>query len=1005
MTLRSLRARLLLVVPCLLALSSLALAAPQGDSPLFGPPPKRPTEEPEKPKDPDAPQGKYGDEIARFSSFPQAAGYEIGRRLALVGREVVPELLSALGHRDWRIRAGAAFTLGEMREASALPRLRESLDEVGNRIALDTYFVALVRIDPIAGTDAVLPHLLSPSGRIAKQAFDALPRRLDARFADRLRDLLETGSDQVRERAMDLYTRLETPLDLDLLFSRLGDREPSVARRAADELATVDDSAAIDRLRSILRDGTLRAASYALIALTVGEDRTNQSRLPESGPGLDRMLAMFRVRGDLENAAAAIALANLSLRSDDARVRELADGPLVFRLIDSSVGGRIFRDYRSVGSLCLEKASLITGRDFGRDGDAWKRWWVENGKTFRARRELGSVPADRVAAMALSARRRRAGGDDLTVRLVGEAVPDEMLDRGRTLLLDGPRIGALREALVEHGFFAARGVRDDPDWTGDLAEIEVELDGSRYRRLHRGEIPADLGPIFSTIEGLLDAERWQFFRDPSSDPDRRAWTEATRRELAGLTDEARAERLTAMALKAYADGDARTRHEAILQLRAVPPARREAHRAELLALLGAKQVEIPGAEELVALLGELPGEDVDAAVLAFLPLYSDAGIDAAEAFLAARPLETSLALARADDRERRGAGVRGLASRLDDSRARDAAVAALGDPDARVRREMLAPLERDPALATKIVPRLLESYDAGEEDLRRRLATSIGRLGGAGAISALSSRLEGASAPLRRALFQGIAATGRDEAADALIGALGSSPDEATRLAALDAIGSLSPETRRRAFSALLAREDTGFAPRQLIREAPRVLGDLTAEGLEPFLAGEDEALAREAAFVLADRLVGRAVPVLAKSLLDRGQEAPAREALELLTCVAATPASPEDAFREYTEWWEEAKARDPDRWFVEALSRRRYSAVDFGPYLTGERDDPRVLALLLTVLRDRDWYLRVRANRYLATIRGSGFGVVEKSSSEEELDRIRRLWTAWYRDYVLEGR
>jgi HEAT repeat protein len=1001
------------------------LAAQDDPPPLFGPPPtteggkgaddlrrdegtKQPQEEGRGEASP------YAARIAALKAFPRTDGYEAARRLALAGGDAAEALRAALKDADWRVRAGAAFTLGELRDSGAFTLIEAAAAEVGNRIAIDTYFEAMVKIDPVAGTAAVLPHLASKSKRIARQAYDALPRRIDARFRDRIRGLMDTRRDVERQRAFDLYLRVMGEPDHDLLLKSLGDRSPRLAKRAAEELANeIDEARVLSALRRLAREGTFRAASYAMLALVLAEDTTNRTLLEESEAFIDRALAFTRVRGDLENCCGAIVVANLAMRSKDPRILKAANGPVMFRLLDGAFGGRVFRDYSSVVELCVAKAKMLSGEDFGRDASAWKTWWMSKADSFRARRELQAITPAESGRLRLEWRRfDGAGGGEAWTLFGPEAEGGEF--SLRSLVLDEAEARDLAARLSADDFFRLRGDVDDPQWEGERHDLEIYLDRARYRRLHLGACPEDLRGVVSHLEELIKRQRWQLFVPAGEE--RSARLRALRGELAALDPEARLQRQAELALAAFPEAGASGRRAAVTELSATPIAWREKNRKSLLGLLAAPRVAIPGDEDLVMFLASLSGDEVTARVLEFLPLYSGAGLRTAGEFLARRPASQSDARRTHADAEIRAAVIRGDSCRLSAASEEGARLdaeakakilrgfaAALSDQARPVRSEAERALMATAEARQDFIPDLLERLDGDAPSAWEPAARILGRLGADDEIAQLDDdeRWRKAAPALRAALLRGLAASESERARSAFARRMIAAQDEELRTTGLSAMAERSAEYRRQSFRDIFEGMKDPASRVAFVRAAPRGLGGETAAIFRELIDDDEETIRREAAFVLADRGEAKAVPVLIKILLDPAWTTPAQESLELITCVDVAAARPEEIAAAYDSWWAKAQGRSPDVWFAEALERRKYNAVDFAPWIRGERKDPRSLALLLTVLRDPTWFLRVRASRYLAGVRGSDFVVLSRTSDEAALERARKLWTAWYRDSV----
>ncbi len=194
-------------------------------------------------------------DIKLLQKWPEREGRAASRRLALAGAQGADRLLPLLEHRDWRFRAGAAHTLGLIGEHRAFDLLRKGVSDVGNRIALGTYFEAMIRLDPAAGSAEVLPYLRSASPRTSKAAFEALPRKLPASLRQEVEKLWGDSSQILRLRGLKLALRFDPPPAKTVYFRFLGDRNPGICRLVAQELSESDDSELVDDLNRLVRAG------------------------------------------------------------------------------------------------------------------------------------------------------------------------------------------------------------------------------------------------------------------------------------------------------------------------------------------------------------------------------------------------------------------------------------------------------------------------------------------------------------------------------------------------------------------------------------------------------------------------------------------------------------------------------------------------------------------------------------------------------------------------------
>jgi HEAT repeat protein len=170
------------------------------------------------------------------SEYPQHA-------LERIGRPAVPELVKALDNEAWvgrTVRSGrwrAAWTLGELGDAVAVPGLIEALDKVG---------------------DDVRPSVASALGKIGDAA--AVPHLI--------KRLQEDPVAKVREWSAFALRRIADVTSVPaLIATALADPSPAVRGASINALYEIGDAAAVPALTQMLKDDDVWVRSRAAAAL------------------------------------------------------------------------------------------------------------------------------------------------------------------------------------------------------------------------------------------------------------------------------------------------------------------------------------------------------------------------------------------------------------------------------------------------------------------------------------------------------------------------------------------------------------------------------------------------------------------------------------------------------------------------------------------------------------------------------------------------------------------
>jgi len=211
--------------------------------------------------------------------------------------------------RAWR-RAQAAFALGDMGAATAVPALVSALQDRDPAVRA----AATRSLGHLQATEAIAPAIEAAiDRRVPRSVVTAAALELGTPVVSRLIPLLRHERPEVRSAAAALYGLLEIDGETEPLVELLHDPSPPVRGAAAAALERVADASAADALLGALADADESVRTAAATALgAIGGDET-----------VDALLQMAR-RDLFEPArAAAHAAANI----DPKRVRAEADAP------------------------------------------------------------------------------------------------------------------------------------------------------------------------------------------------------------------------------------------------------------------------------------------------------------------------------------------------------------------------------------------------------------------------------------------------------------------------------------------------------------------------------------------------------------------------------------------------------------------------------------------------------------------------------------------------------
>jgi HEAT repeat protein len=977
-----------------LGLSLTISVAALAQQPVFTPPePPRPAPsnpaEPVRPETVPQPTAKdpISELLAKLSSWPNAEGRDASLILAGLGPEVVPRLEGALRHNDWRVQAGAAAALAERGEKPALDAVLLAVKDPSNRAGLPFLMKSAVALDPARASLAILPFLAHESGRTREAAKDALPTALPADCVPTLLEHWRNPRPGVRVTALAMLLRTPEGGERKEWFDALADPEPPVAILAARTLAETRTPARIERLRSLAVAPSMRMSAYALLSLVYAEDLAGTAYLQKSPEIRARIDEFVRSDDEFYRATGAIAVSNLSFRSDDGELRRVADRFVVPILLATLAGGSFFTDYGSIEDLAWKKLEMLTGRGFGQNARAWKTWWDENGASFVARRELGTVVAQdlqaaRVVAVSSDGAKLRtyyfAGLDDEAAGAAGSA----------PLVLGAPERAELVGALSDLEFFdRTSGVAAAGESWLKLS-ITIPGGAQHAEKVFAGAAFEEARPLLNLLDRLERDLAWQRFL-PGTSPGARAT--ALREALPFYSEnkdaEARAARTADLVLTSYEQSPASARRLGVLALEAAPAAWKSAKATETAALLRHENSLSEAARELLRWRSDSEDGAFRAKALELLDLATAPDAESVlTTFLSGLPQSSVVGLVR-DGRTRiRAAAVGALSRFRGDDQVANLAVEALKDPEPKVREAAVAALT---ALQDERLLALLETIIKGDDaSLRPHAVRALAVVGGDQAIPRLHEIYRAGDREQRWAVVRGLrlVPTRRGLVAQSVLvkepGALD------VRREALGAIASVPGDDSSQILADLLS----SVPEVELKSEAAMALADRTHPGVAPALLkaseSEDPGLRRLAWLGLGRQGQKEAhVPlleILAKSL--EGDLA-AERALEDLTFQSPRDPSPPRRFDAHRTFRTRFGEQPRSAWFLLAASQSGTPLDEGVDWLGAGPLKERECRLLLRLVERGSRPLQALADRRLRGLLAPELEPLSAAASRAEID------------------
>lgn len=632
------------------------------------------------------------------------------------------------------------------------------------RVADELHIQLLSR--PLAeATRPVLETMATLMGPAAKQALQECVR---ARIAG------------VRRQAAEVLIPLLTVEDLPFALQLSREQSLDLQLRGIEVLRAMPDEAAAQRLVELLsKDPSLAGAScaalvqqgrvavgplqrlaaeppidrgfcYAAFALAQIAQRDGAELLPEA------LVAPLSARlGDadaLTRCLSAIPLADLTFRG---AVAPASDAAIVDALLE------VVQPLVFVSSIDLlrrpaeDRLLRTTGRIVAA-GDAlsWRDWWKDQKLDFLGVRARVAVDETNAGGAIVTLRHEQR-----QVRVLAEGLADAPPVAGATeVVLSGPRMIELAAALQAGGFGDEQAMRSDSGLPR-ARSLQVRVPGGRAQVVMPLSEHARFDALVALVEREVDAEAWQLYRDPQSEPDRGAFWRAERRWRDAHPDEVeRGRRFVARIVRnwtALAPG---------LRARAIERVAAHAQRKAMWTEEdGERAIEVLAAQpelteldrRLLELAACVPGDEVWRRAVELAARAKGGGPAAVRSVFAVLGPDAVLSALRDANPMVRRAGVDEIMV-VRDQRAGPRLVELLADPDVDVRRSAAAACGH---LQLADAARPLVAAIAADDTpppVRRECLRSLGRIGGDLAFPVLQRALTSPSAEDKEAALRGL---------------------------------------------------------------------------------------------------------------------------------------------------------------------------------------------------------------------------------------------------------
>ncbi len=1009
-----------------LLLASAAVFA-QGDKgagkrkPAFHVP--EPAEAPETPA-----EERGGSSIERtleaLRGWPAPSARQAAERLIVLKEKSLALVVGALVAAEPEtagLKPGAAFVIGRIGSKEHVVTLLLVAAEREQQQQASVFLEAAVRLDREQAVAEAFRFFRLSETTLRHEATQFVMNHVTADNLPAILDLIDRRKSEqpfTREIGLRLLDRLvetkQVPwVDVaDRFYRALGDESPQVAGRAMRLLASRREPENIKALNELVTKDVSywRQRSYAALALTLYSSAYREPALePAAIEALRGERGLAHPKETLARAAAALALAQAALRTNDKDLVRLLDREIPIVLIDS-VGARNqhYRDFGSVAPLAFSMLRRITGQTLPDNAPAWAQWWTDHGRLFRAKRELLDVeerdlPDAEVEAAAPSSE----GGRRVRFTAVGPQRPTFL--RGAAIALPPADMGRLVALLKRHGFFELpEADRSDVDPEAAFVIVRVgDLD--RAAAFGTGEgLTAKRDELVREVRSLAQEFSWQRWWAIDAQPSWELFFLENQKWFGEHEDAAeRAQRLRAMiagSLKHLVSVEERV--EAARAAANLPGGGAALADAEVKSFVDAVGAERDANEFVAAtvdLLVPAAGERATGPLLD--RLAEMIGLDAKRmlARLCGALADARLKGLAEDGRWKvRQAAVEALSGRPADV-SRPVLLARLADEELLVRMAAAEALAREKA--PEALPVLLDLSTSETAEARGAAAYALGLLGGPDGREGARKLLADANPEVRVRAIDGLVEAREPEGAAMLADVFTKEGDVRVRAAAANGLVRLETPALVEQLVARL-QETRGADPERvaLVNVLARFRSDRPQALLRAVVKGDDELSAEAAALGLARRWDDEALIPLIRMLKNGHNTRAAVRHLQLLTSQAFESESYAEQAKNYQGWATAHGTGNAKLWFKDAIEQRGYDVRPFEEWAAAasiESPSDEAVPILLKALRDKEWFVQRNAS-FLLNLR-IGDGAPEEigyATTAEEAEAAIRVYHDWWDAY-----
>ncbi len=960
--------------------------------------------------------------IGRLAGWPGEKSRRAAERLIVLKEKSYPLVLDILVSQDPRVdnlKPGAAYVIGRIGEKSHCITLLLVAAEKSQHRHASVFLEAASRLNEEEAVAEAFRFFQLSETTLRGEAFRFVRERVARRNLPAVLDLLDrTAAERpfTREIGLQLLDRLLETKEVSWeeasarFYAALGDESPQVASRAMRLVASRNDEANIEALNGLItkQHSFWRQRSYAALAFSIMSSAFKVQPLkPETIAVLRGEMGLQHRTEMLAQASAALALAQAALRTRDSDLVRLLDRDIPIILIEAvGAGNRHYRDFASVMPLAYTMLRRITGENFADQAPLWGRWWLDNGRRFRARRELNEIEEADLADAVMDV---KAAGGGATVRFAVAGAERPTFLRGRAYALPAPTMRALVGELRTLGFFAAPEA--DPAHVGPDEGLVVVRVGDLARTVAFGKSAAGLkarDALFGVFDATARDFAWQIWWDIDKQP---TWDLFFAENVKWFHENrdpgARAARHRSMVAAALDDLVAvEDRLFAAAFVAGLPGGAGALSAAEADAFVSAVAAESEANAFVAAVVDLLVPAGGERVALALVDALAGKLGPAGQALLARACASLPATRIRELCAEPRWKVRRAALEALVDGHpdlARPTLVERLKDE------EVLVRVAAASALAGMKDARVLESLKelARHEspDVRGASGYALGVLGGEEAVRGMADLLFADASPdVRVRAVEGLVAGGDPRAPDQLLAVFQREADVRVRAAAASGLVKLeTPELVSRLIQRLELTDPASLERVALVNVLSRFRTDATRGVLLAVLKGDDTLSQDAAALGLARRWDESCIPQLIR-MTRAGRNA--RSAVLHLKMISSREFESESYPTQadnYSAWFQASATGNARAWFVEALTSRGYDASALhefaaatGPDLPPVPDE--AVPLLLRVLRDKDWFLQRNASYVLSLrIGADGPEPISHVTTPEELEATIRAYNDWW--------